>query len=84
MRSLIRPRLLAVVPMLVVLGAVAAPSFGYDTRDLVTGDPDEAQPRTMEQFLTAVTTDVDAYWTKAFADRACRSRGSPTRGSRRA
>ena len=68
MRSLIRPRLLAVVPMLVVLGAVAAPSFGYDTRDLVTGDPDEAQPRTMEQFLTAVTTDVDAYWTKAFDD----------------
>ena len=24
---------------------------------------DEAQPQTMEQFLTAVTKDVDAYWT---------------------
>ena len=68
MRSLIRPRLLAVVPMLVVLGVVAAPSFGYDSRDLVTGTPESAQPRTMEQFLTAVTTDVDAYWTKEFAD----------------
>ena len=25
-------------------------------------------PSTMEEFLTAVTTDVDAYWTKVFAD----------------
>jgi uncharacterized protein len=68
MRSLIRPRLLAVVPVLIVLGIVAAPSFGYDSRDLVVGDPESAQPKTMEEFLTAVTTDVDAYWTKAFAD----------------
>ena len=60
MRSLIRPRLLAVVPILVALGVVAAPSFGYS--------PESAQPRTMEEFLTAVTTDVDAYWTKTFAD----------------
>ena len=44
MRSLIRPRLLAVVPMLVVLGVVAAPSFGYDSRDLVTGDPEKRSP----------------------------------------
>ena len=68
MRSLIRPRLLAVAPMLVVLGVVAAPSFGYDSRDLVAGTRTSAQPQTMEEFLTAVTTDVDAYWTKAFAD----------------
>ena len=27
-----------------------------------------AQPENMEQFLTAVTKDVDAYWTKAFKD----------------
>ena len=64
MRSLIRPRLLAVVPVLVVLGVVAAPSFGYDSG----GNSDTAQPQTMDQFLTAVTTDVDAYWTKTFAD----------------
>jgi uncharacterized protein len=29
---------------------------------------DEAQPQTMEQFLTAVTKDVDAYWTSVFED----------------
>ena len=34
--------------------------------DLITGSTDGAQPETMEQFLTAVTTDVDAYWTKVF------------------
>jgi predicted metalloprotease len=34
--------------------------------NLVTGSKDGAQPKTMEQFLTAVTTDVDAYWMKVF------------------
>jgi predicted metalloprotease len=34
--------------------------------DLITGSTDGAQPETMEEFLTAVTTDVDAYWTKVF------------------
>jgi predicted metalloprotease len=66
MRSLIRPRLLAVAPLLVVLGVFAAPSFGSDSRDLVA--PDGTQPQTMEQFLTAVTGDVDAYWTRTFGD----------------
>ena len=33
--------------------------------DLVTG-AGETQPRTVEDFLTAATTDVDAYWTKVF------------------
>ena len=65
MRSPFRPRLLAVAPVLVVLGVVAAPSFGYDSPDLVA--PDGTQPKTMEEFLTSVTTDVDAYWTKEFA-----------------
>jgi uncharacterized protein len=32
--------------------------------DLVTTG---SQPKTMEQFLTAVTTDVDTYWTKQFS-----------------
>ena len=38
------------------------------TRNLITGDGTDAQqPQTMEEFLTAVTTDVDAYWEKVFA-----------------
>jgi uncharacterized protein len=38
------------------------------TQQLVLGSPDEAQPQDMEQFLTAVTKDVDRYWTKTFED----------------
>jgi uncharacterized protein len=30
--------------------------------------PDDAQSQTMEQFLTGVTKDVDAYWTTVFED----------------
>jgi hypothetical protein len=29
---------------------------------------DDAEPQTMEQFLTTVTKDVDAYWTSVFED----------------
>jgi uncharacterized protein len=36
--------------------------------NLILGSKDSAQPENMEQFLTAVTKDVDAYWTKAFKD----------------
>src|SRR4051794_25736805 len=36
--------------------------------NLITGSKDAPQPKTMEQFLTAVTTDVDTYWTKVFKD----------------
>ena len=37
-------------------------------RNLITGSGDDAQqPQTMEDFLTAVTTDVDGYWEKVFA-----------------
>ena len=39
-----------------------------DAHNLITGSEDGAQPKTMEQFLTAVTTDVDTYWTKVFED----------------
>jgi predicted metalloprotease len=35
-------------------------------QNLILGSKDSAQPKTMEQFLTAVTKDVDAYWTTAF------------------
>src|SRR3954447_9941623 len=37
-----------------------------DKQDLIVGSKDSAQPRDMEQFLTAVTKDVDTYWTKTF------------------
>ena len=36
----------------------------------------------MEQFLTAVTKDVDAYWTKTFKDSGLPEPGSATSGSR--
>ncbi|RKQ87043.1 hypothetical protein C8N24_5063 [Solirubrobacter pauli] len=39
-----------------------------DAHGLVLGSAQEAQPETMTDFLTAVTKDVDAYWTKVFAD----------------
>ncbi len=36
--------------------------------NLTTGSAGSAQPQTMEDFLTAVTKDVDTYWTKEFKD----------------
>jgi uncharacterized protein len=39
---------------------------GSGTNGLVLGSRDSAQPTTMTQFLTAVTKDVDAYWTATF------------------
>jgi uncharacterized protein len=39
---------------------------GADPNGLVPGERDSAQPTTMTQFLTAVTKDVDAYWTATF------------------
>jgi len=41
---------------------------GAQKQNLILGSEDGAQPQNMEQFLTAVTTDVDKYWMKAFAD----------------
>jgi predicted metalloprotease len=78
MRSLKRPGLfaLAVVPLLVLAGAVLAPAGRSATEppartaahNLVLGAKDSAQPATMQQFLTAVTRDVDGYWTRVFKD----------------
>jgi predicted metalloprotease len=52
--------------------AVTAPEErrkpGSGSQGLIVGSRDSAQPQDMEQFLTAVTTDVDAYWTQAFED----------------
>jgi len=42
------------------------PPSGTGSHDLVLGAAGSAQPTTMEQLLTAVTKDVDAYWTKTF------------------
>ncbi len=37
-------------------------------RNLILGSQDGTQPQNMEQFLTAVTKDVDSYWTKVFQE----------------
>ena len=74
MSALIRPRLLggAALLLLALAGAWYAGSAkaGDETpsgaRNLVIDSADGSEPETMEQFLTAVTQDVDAYWTKAF------------------
>ena len=82
MSSLLRPRLLAGAGLLLLaLGAFASQYLGSANADthataqagsgahnLIIGSQGDAQPQDMEQFLTAVTKDVDSYWTKAFAD----------------
>lgn len=59
MKSLIRPRRLAAVGLLLALGGLGAAKASAFT----TSSPD--QPQSVEEFLTAVTQDVDTYWTKA-------------------
>ena len=78
MRSLIRPRLLAVVALVLAAAGGASQFFGSakaspaakpgssGASNLVLNSADGSQPQNMDQFLTAVTTDVDAYWTKIF------------------
>jgi predicted metalloprotease len=77
LRSHIRPDLCAAAAVLLVLvgaavhhfssaKAAAFPSDAGQAQDLVLGQRDSAQPQTMEQFLTAVTKDVDGYWTGVF------------------
>ena len=74
MNSLIRPALLAGAAVLLALAAATLPHGSAEAddrpaaRNLIIGSADSAQPQDMEQFLTAVTKDVDAYWTKTFAD----------------
>src|SRR3954452_14203408 len=69
MRSLRRAA--AILPLLVV--GAAAVHFGSAQADdtntasnMVLGSDGAAQPQTVEEFLTAVTKDVDTYWTKVF------------------
>jgi predicted metalloprotease len=67
MNSFIRPRLVAGAGLLVVLalgGAVLLHLGSAQAYD----EPSGTSSQTMEQFLTAVTKDVDTYWTKEFKD----------------
>jgi predicted metalloprotease len=70
MKTLIRPRLLiaaglALVALVVVTQAHGTSAHADDAKSLTVSG---SEPQTMDQFLTAVTKDVDAYWTKVFAD----------------
>ena len=75
MKPRTRPRLLAGAVVVLALGAASQSlALAYDpaepepSQNLILGSKDSAQPENMEQLLTAVTKDVDAYWTKAFKD----------------
>jgi predicted metalloprotease len=65
MTSPLRPRLLAGAALLLALAAFPSTA---GAQDLTLGPPDSAEPENVGQFLTAVTKDVDAYWTKVFKD----------------
>ena len=64
MRTLLRPRTFAAAGLIAVLGVVGASQANAFT---TTPTESGAQPQDMEEFLTSVTTDVDAYWMKTFA-----------------
>jgi len=72
MKSLIRPRVLVAAGLALVALIAASQLRGTsaragEQRQLTLGTQGSAQPQNMDQFLTAVTKDVDAYWTKVFA-----------------
>jgi predicted metalloprotease len=46
--------------------ALRPPPAASSARNLVLGSADGSQPENMEEFLTAVTKDVDAYWSTVF------------------
>jgi uncharacterized protein len=54
----------AALALLAIAGAVwhSGPANAYQERS------SDGQPQTMDEFLTAVTNDVDGYWTKVFQD----------------
>jgi uncharacterized protein len=58
LRTLLRPLPLAVAGLLILIGVGASQANAFT--------PKGEQPQNVEQFLTSVTADVDAYWTKAF------------------
>jgi uncharacterized protein len=63
MTSSIRNRVLAVTAVLLAAGA-AWLAFGPAKADALDGD----RAQTADEFLTTVIKDVDAYWTKQFAE----------------
>jgi predicted metalloprotease len=71
-----RKRIFLAGAALLAVAFVAIQHFGsaqaYDqpaaAHNLITGSADSKQPETMEEFLTAVTKDVDTYWTGVFKD----------------
>jgi predicted metalloprotease len=71
MNSMIRPKLFAVAALLLLAGgatlylASARADSGHGAQNLVLKSQSSAND-TMEQFLTDVTKDVDAYWTNQF------------------
>src|SRR4051794_18486948 len=72
MKSLIRPRVLVAAGLALIALIAASQLRGTsaragEQRQLTVGTQGSAQPQNMEQFLTAVTKDIDAYWTKVFA-----------------
>ncbi len=75
MHLLSRPRLFAVAALLSLLAAAfaiasqqAGSAKASAPQGLTVGSQDGSQPESMEQFLTAVTKDVDTYWTRVFED----------------
>jgi uncharacterized protein len=81
--SLMRPTLVVGAALLLAVLAGAPEQLGSATADdhrqrpagsgagsLVLASQDGAQPENIEQFLTAVTEDVDTYWTRVFEDSA--------------
>jgi uncharacterized protein len=52
---------------ILLLAAIAGAAV-YAGRADAYEEPEGSQSQTMEQFLTSVTKDVDAYWTKTFED----------------
>jgi uncharacterized protein len=66
MHSPIRPRLFAGAALLLALAAF--PSTAGAAQEENFRAPDRATPENMGPFLTDVTKDVDAYWTKVFRD----------------
>ena len=82
MATRFQPRLLAAAIVPVALAGVvlhlttahaddrpaARPAAPTTAQSLVIGSEDGGQPKDMEGFLTAVTKDVDRYWTKQFKD----------------
>jgi predicted metalloprotease len=73
-RRSFRPRLVAGAALLLMLGSASYVLGSAEADDrgggrgLVVASDDGSRPETMEQLLTAVTQDVDGYWTQAFED----------------